>query len=85
MNPLGFFVLLDPGRGFWTGHGWTVDLQEAKRFAGSREPYARARKAADCLFKRRRGAPIVAYVPPAEVYRGETPQGLNIHPPRGKD
>lgn len=85
MKPYGFFVLLDPLRGYWTGRKWTEDLGEAQRFAGPRTPYTRARAAAERLLKRGRGSPIVAYVEPPEINPAQIPENPSINPAGGEN
>src|SRR5262245_2044159 len=75
----GSFVLFLPGKGYWTGRGWSEEIARAKRWTGAGRPYSRAQAAAARLARGEGGAPLVAYVPCPEV---DVPQIPDCGAPR---
>lgn len=85
MPPAGFFVLFLPGRGFWTGRGWSADEERAKKWAGPGRPYTSAARAAARLAGRLGRAPLIAYLPRAKIPSAEIPDSPPPRSPRRKD
>lgn len=85
MSDSGFFVLLDPSRGYWTGRKWSQDVRQAKRFSGPRSAYTRAREVADRLSRAGRGSALVSFISGPEIATAHVPKGARVRAARRKN